>query len=325
MAGQDGASDGPMGIALDCDPGIDDALALLAACAAPGLALRLVTTVSGNAPASVCAANARRVLDLAGVACVPVIRGEDRPVPEAVVHGPDGLLAFDLPPPSRPPDGTDAAAALAGFSGTVIALGPLTNVAAALARGARWSRLVVMGGAIVAGNTASGAEYNFAADAAAAQAVLAARLRPTLVPLDLARTALATPRRIAALAAASSIGRRIAPMLLAYAEQDWIHHGLAGAMVPDLHAVAVLDRPDLYTTRPARLAVEPSGRCREDAQAPLVDLAVAVDAEALFCHLASRLARLPQLSPSPYLRKDDEPGPKEPDGSTCFRPGCDLP
>lgn len=281
-------------LAVDCDPGVDDALALLLACAAPGLDLRLVTTVSGNAPASVCAANARRLLDLAGRSDVPVLAGEDRAVPDAVVHGTDGLLGLDLPPPSRPPDGSEAAAALARLAGSLVALGPLTNVAAAQALGARWQRLVLMGGAIGPGNTPSGAEYNFAADPAAARAVLAAGLRPTLVPLDLARTALATPERIAALARASLIGRRIAPMLAAYAEQDRLHHGLAGAMVADLHAVAILDRPDLYATRAVRIAVDERGRCREDPAAPMLDLVVAVAADALFAHLAERLARLSQ-------------------------------
>ena len=281
-------------IALDCDPGVDDALALLLACAAPGLDLRLVTTVSGNVPASVCAANARRLLDLAGRAEVPVSAGDDTAVPDAVVHGADGLLGLDLPPPSRPPDGANAAAALARFGGTLVALGPLTNVSGALARGARWRRLVVMGGAIGAGNTPSGAEYNFAADPAAARAVLAAGLRPTLVPLDLARQALATPAVIDTLARASAIGRRIAPMLAAYAEQDRLHHGLPGAMAADLHAVAILDRPDLYATRPARIAVDEAGRCREDPTAPILDLVLEVKAHALFAHLAEQLARLSQ-------------------------------
>lgn len=281
-------------IALDCDPGVDDALALLLACAAPGLDLRLVTTVSGNAPASVCAANARRLLDLAGRAEVPVSAGDDTAVPDAVVHGEDGLLGLALPPPSRPPDGADAAAALARFAGTLVALGPLTNVSGALARGARWRGLVVMGGAIGAGNTASGAEYNFAADPAAARAVLAGGLRPTLITLDLARQALATPAVIEALARSSPIGRRIAPMLAAYAEQDRLHHGLPGAMVADLHAVAILDRPDLYATRPARIAVDEAGRCREDQAAPMLDLVLEVKVHTLFAHLAEQLARLSQ-------------------------------
>ncbi|MCS6855406.1 MAG: hypothetical protein NZ523_11745, partial [Elioraea sp.] len=106
--------------------------------------------------------------------------------------------------------------------------------------------------------------------------------------------ALATPERIAALARASPIGRRIAPMLAAYAEQDRLHHGLAGAMVADLHAVAILDRPDLYATRAVRIAVDERGRCREDPAAPMLDLVVAVAADALFAHLAERLARLSQ-------------------------------
>lgn len=256
--------------------------------------LRLVTTVSGNAPASVCAANARRLLDLAGRGDVRVVAGADRAVPDAVVHGADGLLGLDLPPPSRPPDGDDPAAALAAFAGVLVAIGPLTNIAATLRRGGgRWRRLVLMGGALGPGNTRSGAEYNFAADPAAAAAVLAAGLHPVLVPLDLARTALATPQRIAALAAASRIGARLAPMLAAYADQDRRHHGLAGAMVADVHAVALLDRPHLYRRRRVRLEVDPAGRCRETTTAPVLELAETVAAEHLFALITARLARLP--------------------------------
>lgn len=222
-----------------------------------------------------------------------MIAGPDRAVPDAVVHGPDGLLGLDLPPPSRAPDGDDPAGALAAFPGAVVAIGPLTTIAAAIGRGARWRRLVVMGGALGPGNTRSGAEYNFAADPDAAARVLAAGLHPVLVPLDLARAALATPRRIAALAAPGGIGARLQPMLAAYAAQDRRHHGLAGAMVADVHAVALLDSPGLYRRRRARLEVDPAGRCRETPTAPALEVAAAVAADALFALITARLARLP--------------------------------
>jgi inosine-uridine nucleoside N-ribohydrolase len=286
----------PAPIVIDCDPGADDALAILMALAAPGLALRLVTTVAGNAPVAVCAANARRVLDLAGRPGVPVIAGAAGPigggaVPDAVVHGPDGLAGLDLPPPSRPPDGADAPAALAAaMPATVVALGPLTNLAAAADAGLSPERLVVMGGAIGQGNTPGGAEYNFSVDPEAARRVLARPL--SLVPLDVARAAPATPARIAAVAAAGPVGARIAPMLDAYAEADRRESGLPGGMWPDAHAVAALVEPGLYAWRDAAIAVDGRGRTRFDWSGEGARVAVAVDEDGFFSLVARLLAAL---------------------------------
>jgi inosine-uridine nucleoside N-ribohydrolase len=281
---------------IDCDPGVDDALALLLALAAPGLDLRLVTTVAGNAPVAVCAANARRVLDLAQRPDIPVVAGAAGPigggaVPDAVVHGADGLAGLDLPPPSRPPDGADAPAALAAaMPATVVALGPLTNLAAAADRGVTPERLLVMGGAIGPGNTPSGAEYNFSVDPQAARRVLG---RPViLVPLDIARAALATEARIAAIAAAGAVGKRLAPMLEAYAEAERRESGCPGGMWPDAHAVAALVEPGLYAWREASIAVDGQGRTRFDWNGEGARVAVAVDEDGFFSLVARLLATL---------------------------------
>jgi inosine-uridine nucleoside N-ribohydrolase len=279
-------------LVIDCDPGADDALALLMALAAPELDLRLVTVVAGNAPVDLCAANARRVLDLAGRADIPVHRGADRPrgggaVPEAVVHGEDGLAGLDLPPPSRGPDGGDAVAALAdALPATVAAIGPLSNLAALAERGTVPGRLVVLGGAIGEGNTPSGAEYNLAVDPDAARIVLAHSV--TLLPLDVARAALATPARLAALAAAGRIGARIAPMLAAYAAADRAANALPGGMLPDAHAIAALIAPGLYTWRRAAITVDGAGRTRFDWGREGATVAVAVDEDGFFA-LVGRL------------------------------------
>lgn len=283
-------------LAIDCDPGADDALALLMALAAPSLDVRVVTTVAGNAPVGVCAANARRVLDLAGRGDIPVIAGAAGPVgggavPDAVVHGPDGLAGLALPPPSRPPDGEDAAGALAAaMPAGVLALGPLTNLALAFGAGLTPDRLVVMGGAIGAGNTATGAEYNLSVDPAAARQVLARPL--TLLPLDVARAAPATQGRIAAIAGSGRVGARIAPMLAAYAEADRREHGLAGGMWPDAHAVAALVEPGLYRWRVAAIAVDAAGRTRFDWEREGARVAVAVDEDGFFALVARLLAAL---------------------------------
>jgi inosine-uridine nucleoside N-ribohydrolase len=286
-------------LAIDCDPGADDALALLMAVAA-GFDLRVVTTVAGNAPVPVCTANARRVLDLVGRGGVPVHQGAAGPlggeaVPDAVVHGPDGLAGLSLPPPSRGPDGMDGVSALAAaMPVTVAAIGPLTNIALLAQRGIVPPRLMVLGGAIGAGNMPSGAEFNLAVDPRAAAAVLA--LPCALIPLDIARAALATPARIAAIAEAGPVGARIAPMLAAYAAADRRHTGAPGGMLPDAHAIAALIDPALYTWRRAAITVDAAGRTRFDWSSEEMRgetgeraaVAVGVDEEGFFA-LVSRL------------------------------------
>jgi inosine-uridine nucleoside N-ribohydrolase len=286
-------------LVIDCDPGADDALALLMAVAA-GFDLLLVTTVAGNAPVSVCTANARRVLDLAGRPDVPVHQGEAVPlggaaVPDAVVHGPDGLAGLALPPPSRGPDGMDGVSALAAaMPMAVAAIGPLTNIARLAERGSAPPRLMVLGGAIGPGNMPSGAEFNFAVDPEAARIVLA---RPcTLVPLDICRAALATPERIAAIAAAGPVGARIAPMLTAYAAADRRKTGAAGGMLPDAHAIAALIDPGLYTWRSASIAVDGEGRTRFDwateRSGEGTAVAVGVDEDGFFALVSRLLGKL---------------------------------
>lgn len=285
-------------LVIDCDPGADDALALLMAVAA-GFDLRLLTTVAGNAPVAVCTANARRVLDLAGRGDVPVHQGEAGPlgggsVPDAVVHGPDGLAGLALPAASRGPDGMDGVSALAAaMPMTVAAIGPLTNIARLAARGIVPPRLMVLGGAIGPGNVPSGAEFNLAVDPAAARDVLA---RPCeLIPLDIARAALATPERIATIAAAGQVGARIAPMLASYAAADRRKTGAPGGMLPDAHAIAALIDPGLYTWRHASITVDAAGRTRFDWEGENggagASVAVGVDEEGFFA-LVTRLLGL---------------------------------
>lgn len=283
---------------IDCDPGADDAVALLMAAGAEVLDLRLVTTVAGNAPIDTCTANARRVLDLAARDDVPVHRGAavpraGRPIRDAVVHGTDGLAGLALPPPSRGPDGTDAVSVLAAALAepvTLAAIGPLTNIAALADRGVVPASLIVLGGAIGPGNTPSGAEYNLAVDPEAAQIVLAGAV--TLVPLDIAGAALATPARIAAIAASSRIGARVAPMLAAYAEADGVVHGRPGGMLPDAHAIAALIDPGIYTWRSASIAVDGAGRTRFDWSGGEAQVATAVDEDRFFALVERTLAAL---------------------------------
>ncbi len=147
-------------ILIDCDPGHDDAIALLLALASPELELRGVTTVAGNQTLEKTTANALRVLELVGREDVPVAAGADRPLERelrvaAHVHGETGLDGPTLPPPQTQPFGQPAADFLAERLEPGVVLvptGPLTNVALLLDRGVLPERIVLMGGAIGEGN-----------------------------------------------------------------------------------------------------------------------------------------------------------------------------
>ena len=186
---------------LDCDPGIDDAVALLLACASPEVRLLGVTTVGGNVGLEHTTRNALRLLTLAGRTDVPVAAGAPRPLVRtqparaAYVHGEDGVRGVELPEPAVPVDPRHAVALLADTVAgsaepvTLVAVGPLTNVALFYALhpelAARLDRLVVMGGSIGAGNVTPAAEFNIWADPEAAYRVLTDPGLPAPVPTTL--------------------------------------------------------------------------------------------------------------------------------------------
>jgi purine nucleosidase len=277
-------------ITLDCDPGCDDAVAIWLALASPALAIDAITIVAGNVPAARCAANARRVLDFSA-RDLPVLVGHERDVPDAVVHGADGLGGLDLPPPSRPPDPGDAVAALAAAT-AIVAIGPLSNVAAAVGRGARPRSLVWMGGADGPGNITPTAEFNAHCDPEAARLVMAAALDPIIVPWDAALQALTTDARLASLR--GRVGDAAARMLREYRKGDMARLGLPGGALPDPLAIGVLTDPDLFELRPVSVRVQDDGTTRfgPPGDGPPARLVHQVRADAFFALLAARLAAL---------------------------------
>src|SRR5262245_6661404 len=156
----------PTPILIDCDPGHDDATALLLALASPEVELLGVTTVHGNQTLEKTTANALRVLEFAGRGDIPVAAGSDRPLVRDLavaghVHGESGMDGPTLPPPSGAPIPRHAVDFLADTllasdrPVTLIPTGPLTNVALVLHRQEvheRIERIVLMGGAIAEGN-----------------------------------------------------------------------------------------------------------------------------------------------------------------------------
>jgi len=202
---------------IDTDPGLDDAVAILYALAAPGLEVLGLATVAGNIGLDLTTRNARRLLALAGAA-LPVAAGAAAPLArpardERRIHGEDGLGGVILPevlPAPFAPYAPDWLAALlsARPAGSVdlFCLGPLTNLALLLDRAPaaarRLGRVIAMGGAIrEPGNVGPRAEFNLAHDPEAAARVFAAGLDLTLVPLDVTRRVRAGPGWLARLAA----------------------------------------------------------------------------------------------------------------------------
>jgi inosine-uridine nucleoside N-ribohydrolase len=290
-------------IILDCDPGHDDAIALLLALASPEINLLGVTTVSGNQTLEKTTANAIRVLDHVGRAEVPVAAGAARPLVRerhaaGEVHGETGLDGPALPPASRPPEPTHAidwiasAAVTSPEPVTLVPTGPLTNIALFLARypelASRIARIVLMGGAIGEGNTTPAAEFNIWADPEAAERVFQSGVDVTMVGLDVTHRALMTPGHAERLAAGGRAGRLVAELYSFYARFHRRHYGWEGAPVHDAVAVAHVIDATLLATRFCGVVVDTGpelsrGRTNADLRGNMGWVAnchVAVDIEA---------------------------------------------
>jgi purine nucleosidase/pyrimidine-specific ribonucleoside hydrolase len=249
----------PTPIVLDCDPGHDDAIAMMLALGSPEVELLAVTTVSGNAPLHHTTANATRVLDHLGYRHLPVAAGADRPLVQdpfaaADVHGSTGLDGPDLPPPGRSVVASHAVDLIAELATTaarpitLVATGPLTNVALLAARhpaaAAALERVVIMGGAIGLGNVTPAAEFNIWADPDAARRLFTSGLDVTMVGLDVTHKALVTREANERLRGRGRAGRLTAELIDFYGRS---RPHLAGTPVHDAVAVAQVVRPELLT------------------------------------------------------------------------------
>jgi inosine-uridine nucleoside N-ribohydrolase len=255
----------PEPILIDCDPGHDDAIALLLALASPEVELLGVTTVAGNQTLEKTTANAIRVLDFVGRDDVLVARGADRPLfrepfVAAYVHGETGLDGPDLPPPQREPIALHAVDFLADHvdGATLVPIGPLTNVALLLEQypQARPKRIVLMGGAIGLGNVTPAAEFNIWADPEAAAQVFASGIDLTMIGLDVTHQALLMNEDAERLSASGRTGMMVAELY------DFFHrfhadvYGFGGSPIHDAVALAYVFRPDLVETKRCQVAVE---------------------------------------------------------------------
>ena len=306
-------------VLIDCDPGQDDAIALLLALASPELVVLGVSTVAGNQTLDKVTANAIRVLELAGRGEVPVAAGADRPLAGELVvaadaHGETGLDGPQLPPPKARPVEQRAPDFLAGrIAGsddpvTLIATGPLTNVAVLLddhpeAAGGL-ERIVLMGGAIAEGNQTASAEFNVWLDPEAAARVFASGLDITMVGLDVTNRTVLTPEHADVLRGRGRIGAAVAAMLDFYGGYYGKVYEHGGCPVHDALAVAHVVRPGLVRTLDRHVEVDVSqGLCRGRTVVdmrrrvvlpePNAHVAVDVDVPAFTALVLDRLGQLP--------------------------------
>jgi inosine-uridine nucleoside N-ribohydrolase len=308
---------------IDCDPGHDDAVAIILA--AKHFDLLGVTTVGGNAPLWRVTDNALRLLDLIGRPDIPVAPGAAGPLmgplPRAGerVHGVTGLDGAELPRSQRavvPRNGVEFLidTVMSNPGTVVIATGPLTNIALAIRQEPRFARsmarLSIMGGSATWGNITPAAEFNVWADPEAAHIVFTSGAKLTMCGLDLTRQAAVDSETIARFRAAGTRTAGVIADLLEYYRAA--SERLTGSPTVPLHdpcAVAALAAPELFEFRFARVEVEtrgdqtrgmtvvdrrrwetglaeeaPNGNCR---------VATRVDAERLFALVTEALAACP--------------------------------
>jgi inosine-uridine nucleoside N-ribohydrolase len=299
------------GLILDCDPGHDDAVALLLALASPEAELVGVTTVAGNQTLEKTTANALRVLEFAGRGDVPVAAGAGRPlvrerIVAANVHGETGLDGPDLPPPAGRPLAEHAVEFLAAnvAGRTLVPTGPLTNVALLLALhpDARLERIVLMGGAIGEGNTTPAAEFNIWADPEAARRVFESGIDVTMVGLDVTHQAIVTPEIQEELRGVGRAGTFVAELVDFYSRFHAERYPeLGGSPMHDPVALAYALRPELLEVRRARIEVDCTwglgrGRTNVDfrgrAGEPNASVAVGIDSEGFLAFLLDRIRSL---------------------------------
>ena len=257
---------------IDTDPGLDDALALLLALGSPEVDLVGVTTVAGNTSLANTTANALRILELAGRGDIPVAagaaRGLIREAPRTAehVHGIDGLGDLPLPPPKARPVDAHAVDFIAEFLRTsaepvtIVAIGPLTNIALLLAMypsvAARIGRLVMMGGAARGGNSTPTSEFNVRSDPEAAYRVFAAGLPLTMVGLDVTDRAVVTAKDVDALGSGGPIARFVVDTVEYYTRFHQHRYGSEVTYQHDALAMAEAIAPGIVHTRHLYAEVE---------------------------------------------------------------------
>lgn len=260
-------------IILDGDPGHDDAIAWVLAQAATTLDIKAITTVGGNQNLAKVTLNAQKIARLIAYHG-PIAAGAAQPLLNELVvapdfHGESGLDGVDLPEPTTTLSPLSAPELMAEIIRTtqtpltIVATGPLTNVATLLILYPelknKIERIAIMGGGIRNGNWTASAEFNFFEDPEAAALVFRSGIPLTLAPLDVTEQALIYPKDIATI---EQIDNQVAKVVAAWLRFFTLHHqelGWSGAPLHDPCALLSLVAPELFTVKQAYIEVECSG------------------------------------------------------------------
>lgn len=259
-------------IILDCDPGLDDAFAILLAAASPRIELLAITTVAGNHTLDRMTLNARRICSVAKITGVPIAAGCDRPLVReqivgADIHGDTGLggpVFHEAPSVAVDPrHAVDLIieTVLASDDVMLVPIGPLTNIATAIRREPRIlpriRHVALMGGAWGLGNRTPAAEFNIVADPEAARIVFESGVPITMCGLELTRQVVATPDVIGRFAAIDTpVGRLCTELLRFYAGTTGRSRRSFGPALHDPTAVAWVIDPALFEVEPMHVDVE---------------------------------------------------------------------
>jgi purine nucleosidase len=262
-------------IIIDCDPGQDDAIALLLAMSSPAeLDLLGITTVAGNVPLALTERNARLICDIAGRQDMPVFAGHAEPLQRRLVtaekvHGKTGIDGVEIREPQTPLQRqhavdfiVDTLSDAIDVPVTIVAVGPLTNIAAALRKKpeikANLREIVLMGGAMrEGGNYSPSAEFNIMVDPHAANIVFGSGAQITVMGLDVTHQVLASRERRERI---RKLGNRVAlataDMLDFFDRHDAKKYGSDGAPLHDPCTIAYLLQADLFAGKQCNLSVE---------------------------------------------------------------------
>ena len=263
-------------VILDCDPGHDDAIALILALASPELKVLAVTTSAGNQTPDKTLNNALRILTLLGRDDIPVAAGAPKPLARELiiadnVHGESGLDGPKLPDPAFAPQAMTGLELMAKClrespqPGTLVPTGPLTNIALLLAAHPdlkpRIARIVLMGGAAGAGNWTPAAEFNIYVDPEAADTVFKSGISITMCGLDVTHEAQVMDADIERVRAITNpVAQCVAGLLdffmIYHRDPKW---GFAGAPLHDPCTIAWLLAPELFHGVECRVDIETSG------------------------------------------------------------------
>ncbi|MBQ2697677.1 MAG: nucleoside hydrolase, partial [Clostridia bacterium] len=265
----------PRPVILDTDPGIDDAVAILMLLGAEEIDLQAITVVGGNVGLRNTLRNALSLVELAGRTDVPVYAGAKNPLLTRLVtaediHGAGGLGNLELPVPVTNPTEGDVAEVIyrraqeAPGELTLIAIGPLTNIARAFLAHpdlpGLLKELIIMGGSVGAGNMTLAAEFNIYVDPEAARIVFGSGVKLTMVPLDVCNSHTLKMKDIEAIEAVGTDCAKAVGKLLRYSHNVSTRLGRDGCPVYDAVTAACLLRREIFELKDCAIDLETRGR-----------------------------------------------------------------